>query len=55
MYVYGTYITPKSFWYSSIASMLTENDNYVIVVAVGEKFLYVIPVLAIEMQHIQTK
>ena len=35
--------------------MLTENDHYVIVVAVGEKFLHVIPVLAIEMWHIQTK
>ena len=54
----GVYFAPKLFRYSSVSSMLTENDHYVIVVAVGAKFLYVIPefdVLAVKMRHIQTK
>ena len=54
----GVYFAPKSFQYSIVASTLTENDHYVTVVAVGTKFLYVIPgfdVLAVEMRHIQTK
>ena len=54
----GVYFAPKSFRYSSIGEELTKNDHCLSVVAVGSKFLYVLPgfdVLAVEMRHIQTK
>lgn len=54
----GVYFAPKSFRYSSVGDELTKNDHCISVVAVGSKFLYVLPgfdVLAVEMRHIQTK
>lgn len=49
----GVYFAPKEFRYSSTGSQLTENDHCVSVLAVGEKFLYILPgfdVLSIELR-----
>lgn len=54
----GVYFAPKKFCYSSTGSQLTENDHCVSVLAVGEKFLYVLPdfdALSIELRHMLIK
>ena len=53
----GVYLSPKSARYNKVGVDLCE-DHIVCVVAVGLKFLYVIPgfdVLAVELRHIQVK
>ena len=52
------YLTCKSGRYTDASIRLTEDDEFVCVVSIGAKFLYVIPgfdVLGVELRHIQVK
>ena len=54
----SVYLTSKSGRYTDASIKLTEDDEFVCVLSVGAKFLYVIPgfdVLGIELRHIQVK
>ena len=52
------YLTSKSGQYTDASIRLTEDDEFVCVVSIGAKFLYVITgfdVLGVELRHIQVK
>ena len=54
----SVYLTPKSGRYTDGSIKLTEDDEFICVLSVGAKFLYVIPgfdVLGVELRHIQVK
>ena len=54
----SVYLMPKSGRYTDASIKLTEDDEFVCVLSVGAKFLYVIhgfDVLGVELRHIQVK
>ena len=54
----SVYLASKSGRYTDTSIKLTEDDEFICVLYVGAKFLYVIPsfdVLGVELRHIQVK